>query len=429
MHKTILFLSFLLITKLSAGAIGEQNSGYRALMHQFACARSEDEAISAAGKALKDATAIDSRHLYAENIYIRHAKNRKGEFCVEGVMTQKGLSLFDAELDEEYESIMGEIEDLNDGTSFAQKEAEVDVLLRKVEAYNQKLSKAQQFGSLRSKRINQTKSTLSGMINAVPLVRFQVSGCEGKLTSACPLQFISYVEDDSSNAVYRWEFGDGSVSMEKDPSHVYKTPGNYLVSLRVTDEGEKYAVFSSSFTIEPKPKEPRLEKPVASFSTDRELYAGGEEIRFVNLSSAANSDSTHCFWDFGDGSSSNLCQPQHSYRETGLFSVRLAVENSAGMRSEAEKSLRIVHPAIIYASEGQNFDQLREKFGEPEKSLAKDSASTQAYRYGEDWLLVKYNKVECRIKGDAFRTNLVGGAKDCHWYVKHAETALFNTRP
>lgn len=35
---------------------------------------------------------------------------------------------------------------------------------------------------------------------------------------------------------YQWDFGDGGTSTEKSPTHSYKSPGNYFVSLKVTDD-------------------------------------------------------------------------------------------------------------------------------------------------------------------------------------------------
>ncbi|HAK42908.1 MAG TPA: hypothetical protein DCM59_09715, partial [Clostridium sp.] len=34
---------------------------------------------------------------------------------------------------------------------------------------------------------------------------------------------------------YAWDFGDGSTSSDKNPTHVYKQEGNYVVTLKVTD--------------------------------------------------------------------------------------------------------------------------------------------------------------------------------------------------
>jgi PKD repeat protein len=41
--------------------------------------------------------------------------------------------------------------------------------------------------------------------------------------------------DDSGISDYAWDFGDGSVSNEANPSHVYAANGNFTVTLVVTD--------------------------------------------------------------------------------------------------------------------------------------------------------------------------------------------------
>ena len=43
------------------------------------------------------------------------------------------------------------------------------------------------------------------------------------------------VDTDGYIASYAWNFGDGSTSSDKNPTHVYKQEGNYVVTLKVTD--------------------------------------------------------------------------------------------------------------------------------------------------------------------------------------------------
>ena len=46
---------------------------------------------------------------------------------------------------------------------------------------------------------------------------------------------------------YRWDFGDGEVSSEASPTHVYAAPGNYVVTLSVKGTGG--AVSSASHPV------------------------------------------------------------------------------------------------------------------------------------------------------------------------------------
>ncbi|MCD6530068.1 PKD domain-containing protein, partial [Candidatus Bathyarchaeota archaeon] len=52
-----------------------------------------------------------------------------------------------------------------------------------------------------------------------------------------PIQFTdSSYDPDGSVASWYWNFGDGTNSTEKNPIHTYKNPGNYTVTLTVTDD-------------------------------------------------------------------------------------------------------------------------------------------------------------------------------------------------
>lgn len=48
---------------------------------------------------------------------------------------------------------------------------------------------------------------------------------------------IRFYDKSTDNIVYRqWDFGDGNISNEKNPSHLYKKRGNYTVTLYIEDE-------------------------------------------------------------------------------------------------------------------------------------------------------------------------------------------------
>ncbi|MEE8589300.1 MAG: PKD domain-containing protein, partial [Sulfurimonadaceae bacterium] len=174
-----------------------------------------------------------------------------------------------------------------------------------------------------------------------------------------------------------------------------------------------------------KPKPKLKHKPNASFSTRKKVYVSGESIDFIDLSTSEKSKVIDCKWDFGDGGNSKLCNPKYSYKKTGMYKIHLEITNSDGLKSDVVENVQIVHPAIFFGVDGRKFNRVVRKFGQPKQSIVKTGVLTQAHQYGSDWLLVKQNKVECRIKGSAFKTNLMGNPKNCHWYEKHAISAMY----
>ena len=61
---------------------------------------------------------------------------------------------------------------------------------------------------------------------------FTVGSPNQALYQGCPVQFLN---GSSQTSVFQWDFGDGSTSAEKDPIHLYSTPGKYDVKLVVSD--------------------------------------------------------------------------------------------------------------------------------------------------------------------------------------------------
>jgi hypothetical protein len=51
-----------------------------------------------------------------------------------------------------------------------------------------------------------------------------------------PVTFTCEVIGGFAPYNYYWDFGDGNTSVEKAPSHAYKSSGTYTIMLRVTDD-------------------------------------------------------------------------------------------------------------------------------------------------------------------------------------------------
>lgn len=76
----------------------------------------------------------------------------------------------------------------------------------------------------------QTNTQLEATFSC-PSASFSVqnNGCTGP----CGITFVN----ESSGAVsYHWDFGDGNVSSDADPTHTYTAPGTYQVTLRAVGQ-------------------------------------------------------------------------------------------------------------------------------------------------------------------------------------------------
>ena len=122
---------------------------------------------------------------------------------------------------------------------------------------------------------------------------------------------------------YVWDFGDGNTSTAINPSHIFTEEGSYTVILKANSSSNTCPSDSNQLIINV------LDKPTASFTFDKPATCGTPaEVRFNN-SSLDNLDNQ---WDFGDGTSSDVSNPEHFYVDFGPKAVRLIVSNQQGCR-------------------------------------------------------------------------------------------------
>lgn len=89
--------------------------------------------------------------------------------------------------------------------------------------------------------------------------------------------------------------------------------------------------------------------PVAEFAATPKRGLPGTEIQFTDTSRMGNGDSRTWSWTFGDGSTSTLRNPTHTYVGIGAYNVSLRVTTSAGADTVSKDALiEIVAGVRIY---------------------------------------------------------------------------------
>ncbi|MBC8214637.1 MAG: carboxypeptidase regulatory-like domain-containing protein [Candidatus Marinimicrobia bacterium] len=78
--------------------------------------------------------------------------------------------------------------------------------------------------------------------------------------------------------------------------------------------------------------------PIAEFEADATSGSIPLTISFTDLSTQGNSDIINWFWDFGDGGSSTLQYPLHTFEEVGNFTISLTITDENGLSSTETKT-------------------------------------------------------------------------------------------
>ena len=124
----------------------------------------------------------------------------------------------------------------------------------------------------------------------------------------------------SGPMTYRWEFGDGTTSDRQNPTHTFPANGDYTVSLTVTNQ---YGTDTKSVPGYIGVGIP----PVAGFSAAPE---NGTVPLAVSFTDDTLNRPTAWTWNFGDGETSDLQNPVHTYAKAGEYFVTLRVSNHFG---------------------------------------------------------------------------------------------------
>lgn len=167
----------------------------------------------------------------------------------------------------------------------------------------------------------------SAYANAQATAGFTVNSTPQCLSSN---SFIFTNTSTGSGLTYAWDFGDGTTSSATSPSKVYAAAGYYSVQLVVTQAGLNYYA-NQTVVVSP--------KPTVSFNSLAGTF-GGNSYTFVSTSTIAFGVMNY-FWDFGDGSTSTLINPVHTFANTGTYNVKLRVTSDAGCSDSVTQSMSI----------------------------------------------------------------------------------------
>lgn len=183
--------------------------------------------------------------------------------------------------------------------------------------------------AMRNKSASGCIDTVYGTVHVCDLVPNYgpLEGCTS--LPYCPVD--STVDSLCSVVSWYWDFGDGQTDTGQHPCHQYVYPGTYYVTLVVMNNlgCTRYITQAVYFALN------------ANFTYTQ----SGDTIQFHNSSSGIYQTTE---WSFGDGDTSSLSNPVHTYLTEDTFTVVLTVSDTIeGCYNEFSQTIIIAHPQSV----------------------------------------------------------------------------------
>ncbi len=154
-------------------------------------------------------------------------------------------------------------------------------------------------------------------IHSFPVAAFSANdNCENH---SAPFVDQSTVLTDNIT-FWNWNFGDGSISSDRNPEHTFLNPGTYLVSLLVRSD---FGCSDSTYgfiNIQP--------GPVPGFFVPDNCFGFPTQIK--NTSDTSSIAIVSYTWELGDGTSISGSSPTHVYGSSGTYDITLTATASNG---------------------------------------------------------------------------------------------------
>lgn len=171
-------------------------------------------------------------------------------------------------------------------------------------------------------------------VNPVPIINFKSdSVCVGKPTGFTDASFIP----TGSISIWNWNFGDlasgaDNLSSLQNPTHIFSAAGAYTITLTATSATGCQSSNSYTALVH--------SGPLAEFAFSPSSPINLTDI--VSFSDQSTGSPVQWWWDFGDGDTSVLQNPQHSFPDLNTYTITLIAVTQNGCADTIRHPLEIL---------------------------------------------------------------------------------------
>jgi PKD repeat protein len=135
------------------------------------------------------------------------------------------------------------------------------------------------------------------------------------------LKFVD--ESTGLPSAWAWDFGDGTTSTAQNPSKRFTTAGTKKVRLTVSRGNASNSIVRDVVVASVTPGTPTV---VAAFDASATNVSIGSSVGFTDRSTGSPA---RWAWTFGDGGTSSVQNPTHSFTAPGTYTVTLTASNAS----------------------------------------------------------------------------------------------------
>ncbi len=191
---------------------------------------------------------------------------------------------------------------------------------------------------LTSLTVMSTDSACTSQAFKIVVVRSDVIAGIASLNKTCVYTALNFNDSsiiNSGTILYSsWDFGDGSALVNTlNATHTYGSAGTYVVTHVVSSDGGCTSTKHDTIIIHP--------QPVANFSALNSC-----ELQSSSFTDNSQGSPAGWNWNFGDGDTSTLQNPQHIYSNAGTYLVSLIVSTGQGCYDTLIKPIQVYEQPV-----------------------------------------------------------------------------------
>lgn len=155
--------------------------------------------------------------------------------------------------------------------------------------------------------------------------------------------FSASATNEVGVVTYKWDFQSDGVfdAQGQTVTNTYTAPGTYTVTLQGIDSQGHIA--TDTVLVNVVNSTPTNQPPTVWIGTDGNIDSGPAPLTIKFLSYAEDSDGNIVtyIWNFGDGETSTLQFPTHTYTQPGTYNVTLIVTDNQGATGSATLTITV----------------------------------------------------------------------------------------